>query len=147
MKKEYFINSKICDEKIKEIILCSEECDSRHVFRAIKHSKDCPLLKTDFYPTIVERHKNVIPDVDEQLNYEVKCFGVSVFDDYNQMINFIETVPALRRKTLCHAQGTLDAKKGVMGCFDSNGHFQYFLFDHENNNPYCDFEYLREEAL
>ena len=147
MKKEDFINSKICDKKINEIILCSEECDSRAVFRAIKHTNDGPLLKSDFYPTFVERNKNVILSEAEQLNHNVDYFGVSVFDNYEQMLNVINTIPSLRKKTLCHARGKLNSGKGVMGCFDSNSHFQYFLFDYENNNPYCDFDYFRKEAL
>lgn len=146
MTKNDFNKSGICNKKIDEIMRVSIDADNRNAYRIIMHPSNELIKKEDFYPTFILRNKNSIPSEEKQLNRDVEYFGVSLFDTYENVVNFKETVISFRdHDDYCFAKGVVDKNKGTMGIFESNGHFQFFLFDPVGNNPYQDFEYVEKE--
>lgn len=142
-----FSNSEICDEKIKEILEKSKNADGSLAFRAIKHTDAQELKKEDFFPTIMERNYFMMPDETKQKERRVELFGVSVFDSFDGVYNLVQTVPTLRDEVKCYAKGKVVESKGTIGEKDTNGHYQYYLFEPKSNekNPFTDFEYYKEE--
>ena len=146
MDKLKFSKSKICEKKIEEIINESIPADSRMAFRIIFHDNKTALKKEDFYPTIMARNKNVMPDDTKQAKCEIGAFGVSVLNTYDKAVKYRETINSLRKKSpFCFAEGKVNENKGRISVSDENGHYEYFLYDPIDNNPCCDFEYCKKE--
>lgn len=146
MEKLKFSKSKICENKIEEIINESIPADSRIAFRIIFHDNNISLKKEDFYPTIMERNKNAMPDDTKQSKCQIGVFGVSVLNTYDKAVEYKEFCPSLRKKSpFCIAKGKVNENKGRISVFDENGHYEYFLYDPIDNNPYCDFGYCKKE--
>ena len=144
MMYKKFENSKICSQKIKEILDCSIAADNRHAYRIIKHTNAIPLTTDDFLPSIMKENNNKMPNESKQINIKITNFGMSLLDNYNLTKQFIELCPAFRNKSCTIAKGIVNEKKGVIGSFENNGHFQFYLFDPVNNNPVSDFKYYNE---
>lgn len=141
--------SDIYSEEIKErIVKASSLKNIKPVFRTIHHSRENPITKCDFYPTIMQYANNTMPPYDKQnRKTNIENFGVSVYLSKEQLIAYTNFVPSERNSEKFIAVGMISPNKGAASEADSTGHINYYLFDPINDemNCYRDFNPILEE--
>lgn len=142
---EAFVNSLICNEKIKEICKLDFVNYKGSCYRAIKHSNIIALSINDFLPSIMERNNNEMPDTETQLKHKkYKDYSVSLNESLEKLKEIVQFVPTLRDSVCSYAIGYFSKTKGVITKPESNGHIHYFLFDPKGKNPVSDFRFIVE---
>lgn len=87
-------------------------------------------------------NKEIIQEKTEKK--EIEFFGLSMFYSYEKMMDFRKFIPKLKKRVA--SVGYLDSTKGGVGKEDKNTHFQFYLFDPTNLNPYNDFHLFNNEG-
>ena len=125
-------------EKTKEKILtCSSQREVSPAYRLIRHSPDDPIVKEDFYPSIMERNNGVMPSYEEQdRKTKISNFGVSVFVDENALDEYVQCIPSERNIKHFVAKGSIKSTYGTASNTDERGHIDMFLFDPVQMNCY-----------
>ena len=146
MIKNDFAKSLICDEKINEILKIPQYKNRVDVIRVIKnHDSSCPLLISDFYPSIMERNGDEMPTFEKQRQKtKIDNFGTSFYLDNDNSREVILSVPTLREEMKALSFGTITSKHGLISLPDSSGHLVMYLFDPLNNNLPKVFKYVEE---
>lgn len=92
---------------------------------------------TKFVPSYKEpsfQRKKFVTGIDQ--------LSVSIFVGENEFKNKIKGLKKFRTGFIAIASGKTCEDKGIAEKPDETGHINYFLYDYENNNPYCDFTFM-----
>lgn len=143
MEKNDFLKSGICELKICEIIKNSYIENGKAAFRFIPHNNLTPLCQSDFMPSFISRNNGTIPSEERQKEMKIKNLGLSVIDSIENALNLRNSLISFRKDYI--AVGKVDSQKGSVGLIEPSGHYQYFLFNPFENNPFVDFVFYDEK--
>lgn len=143
MTEKDFEHSKISLQIINIILKHSSRANGETAFRLVNKTATHELTIEDFIPTFMENfNKETIQEKTEKK--EIEFFGLSMFYSYEKMMDFRKFIPKLKKRVA--SVGYLDSNKGGVGKKDKNTHFQFYLFDPKNLNPYNDFHLINNEG-
>jgi len=118
-----------------------ENVELNPAYRATKSLNE--LGVQDFLPTYIE-----IPSRAKKWKRLGRgVFGVSLFDNLEDLKEKINYYPELKKKIKSYSKGFCTKSKGICTQQSGKSHACYFLYDYLRNNPYVDFNIIQEEKI
>ena len=115
-----------------------ENVFSQPVFRAV-HTKE--MTVGNFLPSYIEKPRNQNSFIPVNKSY----FSLSIFRSVEECKSKINRYPSFAKTFVGFAIGKTNIERGVALTPNNEGHIDYFLYDHLNNNPCVDFLYFEDK--